>query len=187
MTRIYNRILVLFLALSFAGTAYAEGGDQGSLEVRIKDHREAIADFSKLTLTIAEILISPKPGLKFWRTGWKSLTPTAQSIDLTKYVGKNSVSIFQDKLASGSFDAINLKLKQIEGTLKAKQRNSPVKNLLAPVKLPFNVQAGGATVIVLDLMVLDMSDHPPQGYELGLDGYEVYSNGKLVDKIPPGP
>lgn len=42
-------------------------------------------------------------------------------------------------------------------------------------------------MIVLDLMVLDMSDHPPQGYELGLNGYEVYSNGKLVDKIPPGP
>jgi hypothetical protein len=50
----------------------------------------------------------------------------------------------------------------------------------------FTVQAGGATVIVLDLMVLDISDHPQQGYELGLNGYEVYSNGKLVDRIPPG-
>ena len=124
MTRIYNRILVLILTLSLAPAAYAAGEDQGSLEVRIKDHREAIGDFSKLTLTFTEILISPKPGLKFWQSGWKSLTPTFQSIDLTKYVGKNSARVYQDKLAPGSFDAINLRLKQIEAILKPKQRSA---------------------------------------------------------------
>jgi hypothetical protein len=186
MTRIYNRILVLILTLFLAPAAYAAGEDQGSLEVRIKDHREAIGDFSKLTLTFTEILISPKPGLKFWQSGWKSLTPTVQSIDLTKYVGKNSARVYQDKLAPGSFDAINLRLKQIEAILKPKQRSAPIKNLIGPVKLPFTVQAGGETVIVLDLVVLDMSDHPPHGYELGVNGYELYTNGKLVGKVPPG-
>jgi hypothetical protein len=187
MTRIYNRILFLILALSLAPAARAAGDGQGSLEIRIKDHREAIGDFSKLTLTFTEILISPKPGLKFWQSGWKSLTPNVQSIDLTKYIGKNSVAIYRDKLPSGSFDAINLRLKQIDTILKPKQRSAPVKNLIGPVKLPFAVQAGGETVIVLDLVVLDMSDHPPNGYELGVNGYELYTNGKLVGKVPPGP
>jgi hypothetical protein len=34
---------------------------------------------------------------------------------------------------------------------------------------------------------MDMSDHPPLGYELAIRGYELYDNGKLVDKVPPGP
>jgi hypothetical protein len=41
-------------------------------------------------------------------------------------------------------------------------------------------------VAVLDLVVLDMSDHPAPGYQLNLAGYELYTNGKLIDKIPPG-
>jgi len=34
--------------------------------------------------------------------------------------------------------------------------------------------------------VLDMSDHPPRGYELGVQGYEIYTDGKLAAKVPPG-
>jgi hypothetical protein len=41
-------------------------------------------------------------------------------------------------------------------------------------------------VAVLDLVALDMSDHPPAGYKLNLAGYELYTNGKLIYKIPPG-
>src|SRR2546426_4406999 len=115
MTRIYNRILVLILTLSLAPAAYAAGEDQGSLEVRIKDHREAIGDFSQLTLTVGEILISPKPGLKFWQSGWKGLAAAPEAIDLTKYVGKNSVRIFRGSLSTGAFDAIHLKLKEVSG------------------------------------------------------------------------
>ena len=41
-------------------------------------------------------------------------------------------------------------------------------------------------MVVIDLSLMDMSDHPPATYELQLAGYEIYNNGKLVDKIPPG-
>jgi len=61
-----------------------------------------------------------------------------------------------------------------------------VKNALTPIKLYFSVEPKGETVIILDLVVLDMSDHPSRGYELGLKGYALYLNGKLIDKIPPG-
>jgi hypothetical protein len=53
------------------------------------------------------------------------------------------------------------------------------------LKLPFRVQAGSETTIVLDLVVLDLKDHPSRGYELGIKGYELYSDGKLIDKVPP--
>lgn len=187
MTSIHNRILSLILVFCLAPQAAGAAENQGTFEVRIKDHREAIGDFSQLTLTVGEVLISPKPGLKFWQTGWKGLAATRESIDLTKYVGKNSALVFRGNLTSGAFDAIHLKLREIIGVLKKSQRGAKIKNTVGPIKLPFEIRAQSETTIVLDLAVLDMSDHPPRGYELGVRGYELYTNGKLVDKVPPGP
>ena len=182
---IYRRILFLTLtclAVPLAGAAES----QGILEVRIKDHREAIGDFGKLILTIGEILISPKPGLKFWQSSWKSLAAAPESIDLTQYIDKNSVAVFRGYIDIGSFDAVHLKLKEVIGILKKSQREAHIKNTVGPIKLPFEVRAKGETKIVLDLVVMDMSDHPPRGYELAVKGYEIYTNGKLMDRIPPG-
>ena len=186
MTSIYSRILFLISVFCLAPAAGA-AESQGTFEVRIKDHREAIGDFSQLTLTVDEILISPKPGLMFWQSGWKGLAAAPESIDLTKYVGKNSARIFRGSLNTGAFDAIHLKLKEIVGLLKKGQRSAKIKNTIGPIKLPFEIRAQSETMMVLDLVVLDMSDHPPRGYELGVRGYELYTNGKLIDKVPPGP
>lgn len=172
--------MLVFLAAPVAAAAEREG----LLQVRIKDHREAIGDFSKLSLTIAEILISVKPGLKFWQSQWKSLAPNTSSIDLTQYVGGNSTAIFKGSLEAGLFDAVHLKVRDITGTLKS-GRNAPIKNLIGSLKLPFRVQAGSETTIVVDLVVLDLRDHPPRGYELGIKGYELYTDGKLIDRVPP--
>lgn len=187
MTSIQRRILPFVLALGLAASPAGAAVSQGTFEVRIKDHREAIGDFSQLQLTIGEILVSPKPGLKFWQSGWKSLPAAPEVIDLTKYVGSKSVRIFRGGLDMRAFDAIHLKLKGVSGVLKKGQRSAKIKNTIGPIKLAFEIRPQGETMIVLDLVVLDMSDHPPQGYELGLKGYELYTNGKLVDKVPPGP
>ncbi|MBM4261610.1 MAG: DUF4382 domain-containing protein [Deltaproteobacteria bacterium] len=160
---------------------------EGALEIRIKDHREAIGDFTSLMLTIDKIAISPKAGMKFWRSGWQPLTPLiTDTIDLTKYVDKQSVQVFHGKLADGSFDGIDLKLKKVAGTLKKSKRTPKIKNSVTAIKLPFQISSSQTTAIVLDLVILDMSDHPPQDYELGIKGWELYRNGKLVDKLPPG-
>jgi Domain of unknown function (DUF4382) len=173
------------MLIFLAAPVVAAADRQGLLQVRIKDHREAIGDFSKLSLTIAEILISVKPGLKFWQSQWKSLAPNTPAIDLTQYIGGKSTAIFKGSLEPGSFDAVHLKLKDITATLKLGQRNAPIKNLIGSLKLPFRIQAGSETTIVLDLVVLDLKDHPPRGYELGIRGYELYTDGKLIDKVPP--
>ena len=184
--KIRHVLTLALLCLEFAVPSLSGGAEPATLEVRVKDHREAIEDFSKLILNFDAILLSPKPGLKFWQTEWKSLAPAIPSVDLTKYTGKQSVSVFRGPISAGSFDAIHLKIKSVQGTLKKNSRSSSVKNKVGPIKLAFATSAGGDTVIVLDLVVLDMSDHPPAGYELNLKGYELYTNGKLIDKIPPG-
>ena len=179
-------VLILFSLGILAGGSLAAQSDSGTLEIRIKDHRDAIGDFSKFNIVIDKILVSPKPGLKIWKTGWNELAASGDAIDLTKYVEKASARVFRASIESGSFDAFHLKLKSVAGVLKKNQNNLPVKNTIGPVKLSFNVPPQGETVLIIDLTVLDMSDHPPRGYELAIQGYELFTNGKLIQKIPPG-
>jgi Domain of unknown function (DUF4382) len=181
-------IAAAFLILGWLQIRVLEAAstDQGVLELRIKDHREAIGDFSRLTLKFGNIGISPRAGFAFWKTSWRELSPALTTIDLTKYTSGESVTIFTGMLVAGAFDAIQLKLDGIEALLKKNQRQAQVKNLLAPIKLSFSVEPGRKTVVILDLVVFDMSDHPPRGYELGIKGYELFVDGKLVDKVPPG-
>jgi hypothetical protein len=172
---------VLTLLLPLAALSFAAQPEQGILEIRIKDHRDAIGDFAKLNIVVDKILVSPKAGLKIWHTRWKEFGAAGDAIDLTRYVNKTSAQVFRGTVGSGSFDAFHLKLKSIAGVLKKNQKSAPVKNTIGPVKLLFNVLPRGETVLITD-----MSDHPPRGYELEIQGYELFTNGKLVQKIPPG-
>jgi hypothetical protein len=177
----------LFFALCCVGLLACGGPkEKGAIEVRLKDHREAIGDFSNVKITIASIRISPKVSFKFWQLGWVDLAPSVEHIDLTQFVDRPTAKIFGDEIAAGSYEAIDVKLSHVEGVLKKESAPVSISNKIVPVALPFAVNPGEVTMIVLDLAVMDMSDHPPQAYELQLGGYEVYRNGKLVDKVPPG-
>jgi len=178
-------LLTLLLVHCLLTPASAAEREQGVLEIQIKDHRDAIGDFAKLNVTVEKLLISPKPGLKFWRTGWHELMAAPNTIDLTQYIGAKRGRIYRGPIDAGSFDAFHLKLKTIEGLLKKNKRGAVVKNTVGPVKLSFDVSPKGETLLVIDLVVTDFSDHPPRGYELGLRGYELYTNGKLTVRIPP--
>jgi hypothetical protein len=104
---------------------------------------------------------------------------------LTQFTGKKAARIFRGEVGAGAFDAFNIKIKTITAVLKKTRGSASIKNTVGPVKLAFEVPAQGETLLVIDLVVTDFSDHPPQGYELGIRGYELYTNGKLVGKIPP--
>jgi hypothetical protein len=177
--------LILVLCLS-ALPAFAAQGDQGILEIRIKDHRDAIGDFARLNITIESVGISPKTGLRVWQTGWRELKVSPDTVDLTQYVGKKTMTVFRSTIDAGAFNAFHLKLKSIDGVLKKTKKSAPVKNAVGPVQLSFNVPAKGETILVIDLTVMDMSDHPPRGYELETRGYELFTNGKLIRRVPPG-
>lgn len=178
-------LILLLCALFPAQSVVAQARAGGTLEVRIKDHRNAIDDFSRLEIVLDAVLVSPKSGLTFWRTAWVELEVSLNSVDLTKYSANRSVAIFKNEVAPGSFEAIHLKLKDVAGSLKVNKGSSTVKNVIGPIKLDFSVKPRETTLIVLDLTVIDMSDHPPRGYELQLQGYELYRNGKLIEKVPP--
>ncbi len=182
-----GKILIGLLWLVFASVnGHAAQREQGVLEVQIKDHRDAIGDFDKLIVTIDKIAVSPRPGLKFWQTGWRDLAVSSKPVDLTKHVDQNTAQVFRAPVDAGAFDAFHLKIKNTDGVLKKNRRKTPVKNTVGPFKLAYDIRPNIVTLLILDLVVSDMSDHPPGGYELSLKGYELFMNGKLIEKIPPG-
>lgn len=178
-------VLVVVFGI-YAATSLTNRVFGGTLEVRVKDHREAIGDFSKLEIILDTLRISPKGGLKFWQMGWKELRPALDKIDLTHYIGTRSAMIFRGEVSDGSFEGIHLKLKNVQGVSKSGKVPAPVKDLVGPIQLAFSVSPKHVTLIVLDFVVIDVSDHPPAGYELRLKGYELYADGKLINKVPPG-
>ena len=87
---------------------------------------------------------------------------------------------------AGAFNAFHLKLKSMDGVLKKTKKSVAVKNSVGPVELAFDIPAQGETILVIDLTVMDLSDHPSRSYELEIKGYELITNGKLLHKVPPG-
>jgi hypothetical protein len=175
---------IVFVAASLS--ACSGPTPNGILEVRIKDHREAIEDFSNAVITIEAVRISPKVGLKFWKLGWVDLVPSVARVDLTASLDRSAAMVVRRELTPGSFEALDLKLSGISGVLKKDSASVMITNKISPVVLPFSIDSGELTTIIIDLAVMDMSDHPPRAYELQLSGYEVYRNGKLIDRVPPG-
>lgn len=159
---------------------------RGVLEVRVKDHRDAIGDFARLDVILDTIRIRPRASSNIGRGDWRDLNLSQQKIDLTKYSGQRSARVFRGEIAPGSFDAIHLKLKKIEGMRKGTMKTALVRDRVGPIRLAFTIKSHELTLIVLDLAVIDLSDHPAQGYELYLKGYELYLNGKLTERVPPG-
>ena len=152
---------------------------KGTLEIRVKDHRAAIEDFTKLEVPVELIRLKPSGS-------WIDLKPELASFDLTAYKKGNSVTLFKGEIESGSFEGFHMKFGRIGGVLKKRNAQAEVKNGVGPIQLSFSVETDKPTLLIIDLEVLDLSDHAGRGYELHINGYEHFMNGKLIGKVPPG-
>ena len=180
--------IVLSLALVGCGTASDSNGAgaTGVLEIHLTDHREAIGDFARLDVEIDMVRLHPKRLLSLRKSDWLDLQPDVASVDLTKVTDKRTIAVWRGELPTGRFEALHLKLQGASGELKESAATVPVADEARPIRLPFDVRPNDATRIVVDFVVLDMSDHPNRGYEVHVRGYELYYNNALADKVPPG-
>ena len=164
----------------------SDTAETGILEIHLTDHREAIGDFSRLDLEIDMVRLHPKRLLPLGQSDWLDLVPAVASVDLTQYTDRRTLAIWTGELPNGRFEALHLKLKGVGGELKETEEAASVADEAGPIRLPFDVRARETTRVVVDLVVLDMSDHPDRGYEVHVRGYELYYNDTLADKVPPG-
>lgn len=159
--------LIGLLAIGLIGVGCrSSASDQGQLEIRVWDHREAIDDFDKLWLTLSAIGIHPTGEPR--TEGWLDFKPSVQKLDLTQYQDGQEVVIVQAAVQAGSYNAVRLIVDEAAGRLLDGQ-HVDVKVSFETSALDFRVRGSQTTIVGLDLTVLDMSDHPDDsGYELHL-------------------
>ena len=162
-------LLIFFVAAGCTAT----GSTTGSLEVRLWDHREAIDDFSELQLNFTTVAVHPANQPR--TGGWIELMTSIQKLDLTRYLDGQQAVIATAEIKTDSYDAVRLTIDQASGVLKNGQPVT-VDVRFDAVALDFQIRDGQITVVGLDLMVLDLSDHPDQGYELHLRDAMVMRN-----------
>ncbi len=165
----------------------ARAQPEGTLEVRVKDHRDAIDDFKSVDLSLGKLRLAPSPRLRSSDPGWLELVPRIDRMDLTRYKdGTASATVYRGTLRPQRFAAVDLQITGIRGILRKTGVADRVKNAVGPIRLDFELKPAVTTVVILDLELLDLSDHPGRGYELLIKGYELYQDDKLLQKIPPG-
>ena len=168
-----------------AGEARAQA--DGTLEVRVKDHRNAIDDFRSVDLSLGKLRLAPYPGLKSSEPGWLELAPRLDRMDLTRYKdGTSAATVYRGALRPRRFAAVDLQVTGIRGILRKTGAPEQVKNAVGPIRLDFELKPAATTVVILDLELIDLSDHPGRGYELLVKGYELYEDDRLLQRIPPG-
>lgn len=155
-------ILSLLLLACATGIA-SRSPNTGTLEVRLWDHREAIEDFSELRLTISAVGIHPAGQSR--TEGWITLKSSISELDLTQYVIGSEAVMVKTAVPAGRYNAVRLTVEQVAGTLTNGQQ-AAVDLALEPVALDFPVSSGSTTILGLDLVVFDVSDHAGGGYEL---------------------
>lgn len=174
-----TRLLLLGLGIFVLFVSCSPAPGKGTLEIRVKDHRAALDDFVKLEARVESIRLKPLGR-------WIDLKPDPARFDLTHYKEGKSVTLFRGEIDSGSFEGFHLKLGTIIATSKKGNAEARIKDSVGPIQLSFSVETGKATLLIIDLEVLDMSDHAGRGYELHINGYELFKDGKLLDRVPPG-
>ena len=183
----FGAAVIAAVLWSPTGAGEARARPEGTLEVRVKDHRNAIDDFQSLELSLGRLRLAPSARLKSTDPGWLELAPQLDRMDLTRYKdGSSAATVYRGTLRPRRFAAIDLQVAGIRGILRKTGAPDRVKNAVGPIRLDFELKPAATTVVVLDLELLDLSDHPGRGYELLIKGYELYEDDKLLQRVPPG-
>jgi hypothetical protein len=155
--------VLLFGGIAACSTETQHAPDRGQLEVRVKDHREAIADFRRLEFNISQIGI--QGGLRPQASAWMLFAPSKRNVDLTQLVGGKYAVLLMEDAPAARYRWISFDLEGVQGILK-NGRRPHIKVFDDPVAYPFRIVSGKRTILTIDFIVVDVTDHPGKGYEL---------------------
>ena len=158
----------IFLCISFglAGALFAVGVQdetnkeevvKGKVKVFLTDHREAIDDFYSLVVEVDKIRFHKKDFAS--GEGWIDVDCEKKLFDLTQYKDGKLFQLVEVELFEGKYDAIELLISKAYGTPEGESELSiPVD--IGIVRMIFAISPKQTLKLILDLTVLDVSDHP---------------------------
>ena len=138
---------------------------QGTIEILISDHRDAIDDFSSFDVELSSIELH-RAGEPI-ETGWLELQPLQPIVDLTKVIGENSVVAIRQTIPAGSYDAIRINASEVVGTLLDGEEVA-LESFSEVARQEFGLANGQTATLLVDLKVQSRHDHPGHGYMLVL-------------------
>ena len=163
--RVTASLLVLAATAPALLTTPAGGQEVGRLQVWITDHREAIADFTGLPVTIGAVAIHPTAQPR--REGWLRLLVPAPVVDLVEAT-RAPVLLLEAPVPPGVYDAVRLEMDRGRGTLRTGEEVAVTVPSRGTAAVSFRTQAGQTTVLTLDLVVHDLTDHPGKRYGVSI-------------------
>ena len=138
---------------------------QGTIEILISDHRDAIDDFSSFEVELRSIELH-RAGEPI-ETGWLELQPLQPLIDLTEVIGQDSVLAIQQAIPAGSYDAIRINASDVRGTLLDGEEVA-LGSFSEAARQEVALADEETATLLVDLKVQSRDDHPGQGYILVL-------------------
>ena len=152
----------LLAACAFAAPAAEGPGATGVVQVRVHDHRDAIADFARLEVLVEAIEVHSAGAPR--NAGWISLPARGEAVDLTQHLGPPGAVVAEGPVPARTYDAVRLTMGPLQGALKAGGAAS-VNPPAGAVAVRFALRPGATIALLADLTVMDLSDHPGGGYE----------------------
>ncbi len=143
----------------------ARGQEVGRLQVWITDHREAITDFTRLPVTIAAVAIHAAGQPR--RQGWLRLLVPTRAVDLVQ-AARDPVLLLEAPVPPGAYDAVRLEVDRGQGTLKTGEEVAVTVPSRGTAAVAIRIKSGQTTVLTLDLVVHDLTDHPGQRYGVAI-------------------
>lgn len=155
---------LLFMLSAFSNDlGCSSSSHQGTIEILISDHRDAIGDFSSFEVELSSIELH-RAGEPI-ETGWLELQPLRPLVDLTEVIGEDSVLVIQQTIPAGSYDAIRINVSDIHGTLLSGEEVA-LGSFSEAARQEVALLDGQTATLLVDLKVQSRDDHPGQGYML---------------------
>jgi hypothetical protein len=152
----------LAASLVSLGACTARQSATGTLVVAISDHEEAIDRFESLPLSLESLEVHVAGGQ------WLPLELSERRVDLTHVLGGKSQQVASQSVPAGRFDALRLDGQAADSVLK-EGGSASLTLSQKEAATSFAVEANGTTSIVVDLVVLDVSEHAgPGAYQIDI-------------------
>ncbi|MBI3706169.1 MAG: DUF4382 domain-containing protein [Proteobacteria bacterium] len=170
--------LLMMTAPSFSARAA-----QGTVEIRVTDHRDGIEAFRSLIVVLDDVAFHATGSAR--DSGWLSVMRSTDPVDIVPLKGGLWAALGRNEVAAGDYDAVRVRFASIHGVFR-QGPGSPIVGRDSALAAKIRVVAGVTRAVLLDFYVEDQTDHEPRHYVVKLRRVED-APAPIASNSVPGP